>query len=102
MPRDARVQVMHRLELQAAVEKVEPLGTIDVHGGAKHFLGEGLVHAQVGRAHGEVAEGDLHMQRAGDHVADQDEGEAAASRGDGSVDEEVTEPSPEEELAGYF
>lgn len=78
MSRDARVQVMDGLELQSAVEEVEPVGTIDVHGRAEHLLGKGLVHAEIGGAHGEVAERDLHVQGRRDHVADQDEGEAAA------------------------
>lgn len=78
MSRDARVQVMDGLELQSAVEEVEPVGRIDIHGRAEHLLGKGLVDAEVGGAHCEVAERDLHVQGRGDHVADQDEGEAAA------------------------
>lgn len=57
--RDARVQVVHGLELQAAMEEVEPGRAVDVHGGAEHLLGKGFVHAEVGRAHGEVGERDL-------------------------------------------
>lgn len=93
---------MDGLELQAAVEEVEPVGTIDIHGGAEHFLGEGLVDAEIGGAHCEVAEGDLQVQGCGDHVADHDEGEAAAYGWDGLVDDAVAKPRPEEDLAGDF
>ena len=47
------------LELQAAVEKVQPGGAVDIHGGAQHFLREGLVDPEVGGAHCEVGERDL-------------------------------------------
>jgi len=100
MPRDARVQVVHGLELQAAVHEVEPGGTVDVHGGAQHLLRERLVHAEVRGRHGEVAEGDLHVERGGDHVRDEDEGEAGGPGGDAQVERLVAEPVPEEQVAG--
>lgn len=102
MPRDARVQVMDGLELQSTVEKVEPLGTIDVHGGAEHPLRKGLLHAQICRAHAEVTQRDLNMEGRGDHVADEDEGDAAADARNGSVDDPVAEPGPESDVAGDF
>lgn len=40
MARHTRVQVVYRLELEAAVEEIEPLGARNVHGGAEHALGE--------------------------------------------------------------
>ncbi|KAI7288067.1 fatty acid desaturase [Hortaea werneckii] len=84
----------------AAVEEVQPPGTVDVHSGAQHALGKGLGDAEVRRAHGEVAERDLHVHRHGDHVADHDEAEAAPARGDALVYGQVRVPVPEEELAG--
>lgn len=102
MSRDARVQVVDGLELQSAVEEVKPFGTIDIHGRPEHFLGKGLVDAEIRGAHCEVAERDLHVQGRGDHVADHDEGEAAACSGDGFADDAVAEPRPEEDLAGDF
>ena len=99
MPRDPRVQMVHSLELQAAVDEVEPGGTVDVHGDAEHFLRERFVHAEVGRRHGEVREGDLHVQRGGDHVRDEDECEAGGPGGDAEVERLVAEPVPEEDVA---
>lgn len=47
--RHAREQVVNGLELETAVDKVEPLRTIDVHGRAQHALREGLCDAEIGR-----------------------------------------------------
>ena len=93
---------MDGLELQAAVEEVKPGRTFNVHGGAEHLLGEGLVDAKVGGAHRVVAEGDLHVQGHGDGVADQDEDEAVAKGGDAAVEQAVAEPCPEEDVADDF
>lgn len=97
---DARVEVVDGLELQAAVEEVEPLGAVDVHGGAQHLLGEALVLAQVGGAHGEMRQRDLHVHGHRHDVADHDEGEAVPPRWDRLVHRHVREPVPEENLAG--
>ena len=51
MSRDPRVQVVNSLELQAAVEEVEPLRAIDVHCRAQHALWEGLGDAEVCGGH---------------------------------------------------
>lgn len=99
MPRDARVQVVDGLELEAAVEEVEPGRAVDVHGGAQHLLREGLGDAHVRGAHGEVGEGDLDVQRGGDGVADEDEGDAVPGARDGLVHYQVAVPRPEEDLA---
>lgn len=98
--RDARVEVMDGLELQATVKEVEPFGAIDVHGCPQHFLWEGLVCAEIGSAHGEMAQGDLDVKGRGDHVADHDEQNSSAYGGDGFVDDAIAEPCPEKELAG--
>jgi len=45
---------MYGLELQAAVDEVEPGRTVDVHGGAEHFLGKRLVDAEIGGRHGKM------------------------------------------------
>ena len=97
-----RVQVVDNLELQAAVEEVQPLGTVDVHGGAEHLLGKGLVRAQVRGAHGEVGEADLGMERHGDRVADQKEKDSIRIGGQRLVDDEIAKPGPEEHLAEDF
>lgn len=49
-----------------------------------------------------MGEGDLHMHWHGDCVAEQDEREACPVGRDGLVNSEVTEPDPEEKLAGGF
>lgn len=59
--RDPGEKMVNSLELQAAVEEIKPGRAVDVHSGAKHFLGEGFVDSKVGGRHGEVGEGDLHM-----------------------------------------
>ena len=53
---------MHSLELQAAVDEVEPCGARHVHGGAELALREGFGVAEVGGRHGPVREGDLDVQ----------------------------------------
>ena len=48
MPRHTGKQMMHSLELQAAVNEIQPFGAVDVHGGAELALGEGFCVAEVG------------------------------------------------------
>lgn len=98
--RYAWIQVMHGLKLQSAVKEIQPRRTVDVHRGAKHALREGFGDAQVSRAHGEVGERDLNVDRCGDHVTDHDEDESIPGCWYGSVDSEIAEPVPEEELSG--
>lgn len=38
--RDSGVEMMDGLELQTAVEEVQPSGAINIHGGPEHFLGK--------------------------------------------------------------
>ena len=91
---------MDGLELQTAVEKVEPLRAIDIHGGSQHLLREGFVDPEVCSAHGEMAERDLYMQRSCDHMADHDKGESSPSGGNGLVNHLVAKPVPEENVPG--
>ena len=44
-------KMMNCLKLQAAVEEVEPLGAVDIHGCAQHLLREGLVWSEFRRTH---------------------------------------------------
>ena len=76
VPRHSREEVVHGLELQTAVDEVEPGGAVDVHGGAELALGERLGVAQVRGGGGPVGEGDLDVEREGEDVADEDEGDA--------------------------
>lgn len=100
--RYARIQVMHCLKLQSAMEEVQPSRTIDIHGGAQHSLWKGLRDAQVCCAHGEVGERDLNVDRRGDHVTDHDEDESVPGSWYRFVDCEIAEPVPEENLADNF
>jgi len=61
--RYAREQVVHGLELEAAVHEVQPGGTGDVHGRAELAHGEGFRGAEVGRAGAPVRERDLDVER---------------------------------------
>lgn len=93
-------EVVDDLELQSAMDKVQPLGAVDVHGSAQHLLGERLAWAEVGGAHGEVRKYDLEVQGGRHHVADHDENEAGPVVGNHAIDHAVAIPGPEEDLAG--
>lgn len=95
-------EVVNSLELETAMEEIQPSRTGDVHGRAQHFLWEGLAWSEFGSGHGEVRQGDLSVERHGDHVGDEEEDQTAGVGGDGSVHDEVAEPVPEEDLAGEF
>ncbi len=98
VPRHAGVQVVNRLELQAAMEEVEPLRAFDIHRGAEHPLRERLIRPQITRAHGEVRQADLGMKRHGDHMADHDENKPVPGSGNRLVYKEIAEPDPENHL----
>lgn len=99
MPRDARIEVVDSLKLQASVEEVQPLGAIHVHGRPQHLLREGFVDSQFCSTHSEVAQGDLNVQNPRDHVTDHDKKPSVAGCGDSLVDDAIAEPRPEEDLA---
>ena len=65
MSRDSRVQVMDSLELQPAVDEIQPLRAVHIHRRPQHLLREGLVGTEVGGGHGKVRQGDLQMQGRG-------------------------------------
>jgi hypothetical protein len=74
-------QVVHGLELQAAVNEVEPCRARDVHCCAQLALGERLSWAQVGGAGAPVGERNLHVQRHRDEVAcDEEDGTGGPGR----------------------
>lgn len=100
MPRDTRVEMVNSLELKTTVEEIQPCWAVHVHGSAEHFLGEGLVHAQISCGHGEVGERDLNVQWRSDHMRDQDEKDTATPVRNGTVKDTVAEPGPEENLSG--
>ena len=85
---------MHDLELQAAVDEVEPGGAVHVHGGAKLSLREGLVLTQVRGGHAPVGQGDLDVQGHGGDVRHQHKGDAASPSGQGAPEEAVAEQEP--------
>lgn len=77
---------MHGLELQTAVDEVEPRRAFHVHGRAQLTLGEALCFTQVAGGHCPVREGDLHVQRHGDDVGDEHEGDTEGPGGDAAPD----------------
>ena len=96
--RNARVKMVDGLKLQASMEEVQPLRTINIHSGAQHLLRERLVWPMIHRAHGEVRQSDLHMKWHGHHVADHDIHEAIPVGRNGLVEDKVSEPVPEKDL----
>ena len=86
--------MVHGLELETAVEPVQPLGAVDVHGGA-HLAGrEGLFGAEVGSWHTPVGEGDLHVQHHGADVRDEDVADDGWPVGEVAPAQEVAEDVP--------
>lgn len=81
MPRHAGEQVVNSLELQTAVDPIQPRGAVDVHGCAHLALGEGFGGTEVGGRHAPVGQGDLHVQDHGDQVRDEDEADADGPAG---------------------
>lgn len=73
---------MHSLELQPAMDPVQPGGTIDIHRRAQLFLSKGLAGSEVRGRHPEMGECDLHVQEEGDAVGDEDEEGAGRPGGD--------------------
>lgn len=98
MSRNAREQMMNGLELKTTVNEVQPGRAVDVHGSAELALGERLVLAQIGRGHPPVRECDLNMQRHGDDVGNQDEGDANGPCRQCAPEEHVAKQEP---VAGH-
>jgi hypothetical protein len=94
MPRHPREQMVHRLELQAAVQEVEPGRAVDVHGGAQLALGERLGGPQVRRRHAPVRQRDLHVQEHRHTVRDQHEADADRPRWQRAPQQAVAEERP--------
>jgi len=76
-------QVMHGLELEAAVEPVKPGRTVDVHGSAKLALGKGLSGTQIRSRHAPMGKCDLHVEYDGHGVAQHHEANANGPVGQG-------------------
>ena len=102
MSRHSGKEMMHGLELQAAVDEIQPRGTVDIHGGAELALGERFRLAQVGGGHGPVGEGDLDVEREGGEVADEDKRHTEGPGGDGAPEEPVAENVPVAAHEGDF
>lgn len=63
--------MVNSLKLQTSMHEVQPGRTIDIHSCAQHFLGERFRGSEIGRAHCEVRDGELHMERHVDRVGDE-------------------------------
>ena len=92
MSRHAWEEMMNRLILQAAMEEVQPCWTGNVHGRAQHLRRKRFVGSLVLRRHAEVRERDLHVQRHGHHIADENVGQALRVRRNGADQEDETTP----------
>lgn len=95
---DARKQMVNGLELQTAVDKVQPSRAVYIQGSAQLTLRKRFLLAQVGCRHAPVRQGDLHMQRHGDDVGDQDESDADGPCRQRAPEEEIAVQKP---VAGY-
>lgn len=87
-------QVVDGLELKSSVEEIQPLGAVDIQGGAELALGKGLGRAQVRGRHSPVGEGDLDMQQDRDGVRYKDESHACRPVWQSARDELVSEKVP--------
>lgn len=94
VPGHARKQVVDCLELQAAVDKVQPGGTVNIERGAQLPLGKRLGRAELRGGHAPVREGELDVQRHGDHVGDGDKGHAQLPGRQAAPDEHVAVQEP--------
>ena len=77
----SREQVMHSLELQTAVNPIQPCWTLDIHRRTHLTLREGLCGSEITCRHTPVAQRDLNVQDHRDKMADQDEADADGPRG---------------------
>lgn len=93
---------MNGLKLESAVEEVQPLRTIDIHGCAKHLLRERLIWSKIGGGHREMGDCELNVERHVYHVAYHHEAESCPWCRDRLVDDEVAEPVPEYEIPSDF
>jgi hypothetical protein len=91
-------QVVHGLELQAAVNEVEPCRARNVHCCAQLALRERLSWAQVGGASAPVGERNLHVQRHRDEVACYEEDCAGGPGGNVAPEQHI---EVKEEIAAY-
>jgi hypothetical protein len=94
MARHSGEEMVDSLELETAVDEVEPGRAVDVHGGSELALGEGLGLAKVDGGHSPVGQGDLDVQRHGDDVRDENEGDAGGPVGESAPEEAVAEEEP--------
>lgn len=90
------------LELQTAVEPIHPRWAIYIHGCAEHALDPMFAWFRFFGRHGEVGDGQLEMQWECDHVTDETENDALGDGRDTAVDDQITKPSPEEDLPDEF
>ena len=93
---------MDCLKLKATVEEVKPLRTVDVHGRAQHLLSKGLMDTEIRRAHREMRQRDLHMQRRSESMADEHEPKPTEVVWHGFIDDTVAVPSPKHHHASHL
>jgi len=91
-------EMMDCLELQTAVDEVEPGGAFDVHRGTQLALWERFALAKVGRGHAPMRQGDLDVKGHGDNVRHQDEGHTYCPGRQRAPEQAVAEDVP---IAGH-
>lgn len=93
---------MHSLKLQSAVHKVQPSGTVHVHGSAELALGKRLVGPEIGRRHAPVGERYLNVEDHSRKVGDQNEAYANGPAREREPYKSVTEEGPVARHKGDF
>lgn len=87
-------EMVDSLELETAVDEVEPGRAVDVHGGSELALSEGLSLTKVDGGHSPMGQGDLDVQRHGDNVRDENEDDAGRPVRESPPEEAVAEEEP--------
>ena len=85
---------MDGLELETAVDEIEPWRAIDIHGGTELSLWKALGITQVGSRHGPMREGYLHVQWHSDDVRYQDESHTKRPGRDSAPKQAIAEDEP--------
>lgn len=83
--------MMLSLELQSAMNKVEPGRTLNIHRCSQLPLRERLSVSEVGRWHSPVGQCDLYMERCGDHVGHDNKSYAKFACGNVQPEQAISE-----------
>lgn len=93
---------MDCLELQTAVNEIQPGRAVDIHCCAQHSLRERFLWAKICGTHGKVRKNNLNMKRRRSYMTDHDKYESGPGVRDRLVHHEVSKPVPEKYLPNHF